>query len=81
MIMAPGQILKKKLKGAFQLFDTPGDAPEEIKTLRMGNNSIKDHNAKFWMLLTKSGLNKTSPAIIDYYWETLNLHYRNNFLD
>ena len=39
----------------------------------MGSNSIEDHNAKFQMLLTKSKLDKTSPAIIDYYRETLNL--------
>ena len=64
---------EKNLKEAFQPFDTPGDTLEEIKTLRIGNNSIKDHNAKFWMLLTKSELDKTSPAIINYYQETLNL--------
>ena len=39
----------------------------------MGNNSIKDHNVKFRRLLTKSKLDKTSRAIIDYYHETLNL--------
>ena len=60
-IMVPGQILKKELKEAFQPFDAPGDA------LKMGNNSIKDHNVKFQMLLTKSRLDKTSPATIDYY--------------
>ena len=38
---------EKHLKEAFQPFDTPGDTLEEIKTLRIGNNSIKDHNAKF----------------------------------
>ena len=51
----------------------PGDALEEIKNLQMGSNSIEDHNAKFQMLLTKSKLDKTSPAIINYYHETLNL--------
>ena len=60
-IMVPGQILKKELKEALQPFDAPGDA------LKMGNNSIKDHNVKFQMLLTKSRLDKTSPATIDYY--------------
>ena len=39
----------------------------------MGNNSIKDHTVKFRRLLTKSKLDKTSQAIIDYYRETLNL--------
>ena len=64
---------ERDLKGAFQPFDPPGDALEEIKSLQMGNNLIEDHNAKFWMLLTKFKLNKTSPAVIDYYRETLNL--------
>ena len=63
---------ERNLKEAFQPFDAPGDALEEIKNLRMGNNSIKDHNAKFQLLFTKSKLNKTSPAVIDYYRETLN---------
>ena len=39
----------------------------------MGSNSIEDHNTNFRMLLTKSKLDKTSPAIINYYHETLNL--------
>ena len=64
---------ERNIKEAFQPFDAPGDALEEIKNLWMGNNSIEDHNVKFWMLLTKSKLDKTSPAVIDYYRETLNL--------
>ena len=46
----------------------------------MGSNSIKDHNAKFRMLLTKSKLDKTSPAIINYYRETLNLPLQKRLL-
>ena len=64
---------ERDLRKAFQPFNTPGDALKEIKNLLMGSNSIEDHNAKFRMLLTKSKLNKTSPAVIDYYCETLNL--------
>ena len=64
---------ERNLKEAFQPFNAPGDAFEEIKNLQMGNNSIEDHNTKFWILLTKSKLDKTSSAVIDYYWETLNL--------
>ena len=64
---------ERDLREAFQPFDAPGDALEEIKNLRMGSNSIEDHNAKFRMLLTKSKLDKTSPAVINYYCETLNL--------
>ena len=71
---------EKKLKAAFQPFDALGDALEEIKTLWMGNNSIEDHNAKFQMLLTKSRLDKTSPTIIDYYQETLNIPLQKRLL-
>ena len=58
---------ERNIKEAFQPFDAPGEALKEIKNLQMGNNSIKDHNVKFRMLLTKSKLNKTSPAVINYY--------------
>ena len=71
---------ERNLKEAFQPFDAPGDALEEIKNLRMGNNLIEDHNTKFRMLLTKSKLNKTSPAVIDYYRETLNLPLQKRLL-
>ena len=46
----------------------------------MGSNSIEDHNAKFRMLLTKSKLDKTSLAIINYYCETLNLPLQKRLL-
>ena len=64
---------ERDLREAFQPFNAPGDALEEIKSLWMGSNSIEDHNTNFRMLLTKSKLDKTSPAVIDYYHETLNL--------
>ena len=71
---------KRDLREAFQPFDAPGDALEEIKNLQMGSNSIEDHNTKFRMLLTKSKLNKTSLAIIDYYRKTLNLPLQKRLL-
>ena len=71
---------ERDLREAFQPFDTPGDALEEIKNLQMGSNSIEDHNAKFQMLLTKSKLDKTSPAIINYYCKTLNLPLQKRLL-
>ena len=57
----------------FQPYNTPGDALKEMKILRIGNRSIEEHNARFKMIVTKSGLDKTSPAVIDYYRETLNV--------
>ena len=64
---------KKDLQTAFQPYDAPGDALEEMKALRMGNGSIEEHNARFKMAVTKSALDSTSPAVIDYYRESLNI--------
>ena len=71
---------ERNLREAFQPFDAPGDALEEIKSLQMGSNSIEDHNAKLGNLLTKSKLDKTSLAVIDYYRETLNLPLQKRLL-
>ena len=60
-------VFEKNLKNVFQPYDAPGDTLKEMKTLRMGNGSIEEHNAKFKMIVTKSGLDETSPAVIDYY--------------
>jgi hypothetical protein len=68
------------LKTAFEPYDAPGDALEEMKALRMGSNSIEDHNAKFKMLVTKSGLDAKSAAVIDYYRETLNIPLQRRIL-
>jgi hypothetical protein len=68
------------LRTAFSPYDAPGDALEEMKTLRMGNNSIEEHNARFKMIVTKSGLSPTSPAVIDYYRETLSIPLQRRIL-
>ena len=73
-------VFEKNLTNTFQPYDAPGDALEEMKTLRMGNGSIEEHNAKFKMIVTKSGLDETSPAIIDYYRETLNFPLQRQIL-
>ena len=71
---------EKDLKEAFQPYDTPGDALEEMKTFRMGNNSIEEHNVHFKMIVTKSGLDATSPVVINYYQETLNIPLQRRIL-
>lgn len=71
---------KKDLIEAFEPYDAPGDALDEIKALRMGNDSIEEHIAKFKMLRTKSGLDETSPAVIDYFRETLNIPLQRKLL-
>ena len=39
------KVFEKNLKDAFEPYDAPGDALEEMKTLRMGNGLIEEHNA------------------------------------
>ena len=68
------------MKEAFQPYDAPGDTLKEMKTLRMGNNSIEEHNAHFKMIVTKSGLDATSPVVIDYYPETFNIPLQRRIL-
>ena len=46
----------------------------------MKDSSIEDHNTKFKMLVSTSGLDKESPAVIDYYRETLNLPLQRRIL-
>ena len=55
---------KTGLMEAFSPYDAPGDALEEMKALHMKDSSIEEHNARFKMLVTKSGLDETSPAVI-----------------
>ena len=51
-----------------------------MKMLRMGNSSIEEHIAKFKMLVTKSGLSSNSPAVIDYFRETLQVPLQRRLL-
>jgi hypothetical protein len=71
---------KDNLEEAFKPYDAPGDALEEMKTLRMGNNSIEEHVAKFKMLVTRSGLDTASAAVIDYFRESLNIPLQRRIL-
>jgi hypothetical protein len=40
------------LKAAFQPYDAPGDALEELTELKMGNTTIEDHIAKYKIILS-----------------------------
>ena len=71
---------EKDLKEVFQPYNAPGDALEEMKTLQMGSNSIEEHNAHFKMIVTRSGLDGTSPAVIDYYRKILNIPLQRRIL-
>src|SRR6202522_2821236 len=63
---------KHDLQEAFAAYDSPGDALERMKLLRMKkNDSIDEHIAKFRMLVSESKLDKSSPVIIDFLRKTL----------
>ena len=80
--MELGQVLwtTDDLVTAFKPYDAPGDTLEEMKMLRMKDNSIEKHNTKFKMLVTKSGLDSKSPAVIDYYRESLSISLQRRIL-
>ena len=50
----------------FLPYDVPKDAIYKMKEMKMGNSSIKEHVAKFKMLITKSKLAKNK-AVIEYF--------------
>jgi hypothetical protein len=63
---------KHDLQEAFVPYDSPGDALERMKLLRMKkDDSIDEHIAKFRMIVSESKLDKSSPVIIDFFRETL----------
>ena len=69
-----------KIKKAFELYDAPGDALEELIALKMGNSSIKDHIAQYRVLLKKSQVPENSPSAIDYFRKTLNYPLQRDLL-
>jgi hypothetical protein len=70
-----------KIKEDFKPYDAPGDALEELIALKMGNNSIEDHIARFKILLKKSKVPEDSPSAIDYFRKTLNVPLQRKLLD
>jgi hypothetical protein len=69
------------LMAAFQLYDTPKDALEELIALKMGTNTIKDHIAKYRILLSRSGVPESSPSAINYFRKTLNIPLQQKLLE
>jgi Retrotransposon gag protein/Zinc knuckle len=58
------------LKKTFQPYDKPAEALENIKKLRLGDSSITEHNSRFRLLVSQTGM-KDSSALMDLYRETL----------
>jgi Retrotransposon gag protein/Zinc knuckle len=57
-------------KKTFQPYDEPAEALEDIKKLHLGDGSITEHNSRFRLLVSQTGM-KDSPALTDLYRETL----------
>jgi hypothetical protein len=61
---------RKDLTEAFSMFDSVGDALDELRSLRK-TESIDKHIAKFKTLATKSKIDMTNPLTIELFKETL----------
>ena len=72
---------KKDLNNAFKPYDAPGDAQEEMKSIRMGNNMIEEHITRFKMLVTTSDLDNNSPAIVNYFRDSLSIPLQQKILN
>jgi Retrotransposon gag protein/Zinc knuckle len=63
---------RKDLMGAFSMFDSVGDALDELRSLRKKKNeSINEHTARFKMLAAKSKIDTMNPLSIELFKETL----------
>jgi hypothetical protein len=54
----------------FQPYDEPAEALEDMKKLRLGDGSITEHNSRFRLLMSQTGM-KDFLALMDLYRETL----------
>jgi Zinc knuckle len=63
---------RKDLMEAFSMFDSVGDALDELRSLRKKKNeSIDEHIARFKMLAVESKIDTTNPLSIELFKETL----------
>ena len=61
----------KALRESFESYDVPGDATEKIINLKKGDATVKDHIAKYKVLLRKAKILKDSPPAINYFMRSL----------
>ena len=69
----------KRLTDDFSPYDAPKDMIHDMKEMRMNNTPIKEHAAKFKMLMTKSKLAKND-AVMEYFRETLSFSLQRNIM-
>jgi hypothetical protein len=53
------------LKKTFQLYDKLAEALEDMKNLRLGDSSITEHNSRFCLLVSQTGM-KDSPVLMPW---------------
>jgi hypothetical protein len=58
------------LKKMFQPYNELAEALEDMKKLRLGDGSITEHNLKFQLLVSQTGM-EDSPVLMDLYREML----------
>jgi hypothetical protein len=58
------------LKKTFQPYNEPAEALKDMKKLQLGDNSITEHNSRFRLLVSQTGMTDSS-TLIDLYQETL----------
>jgi hypothetical protein len=58
------------LKKTFQAYDKPAEALEDMEKLHLGDSSITEHNSRFCLLVSQTGM-KDSLVLMDLYRETL----------
>jgi hypothetical protein len=58
------------LKKTFQPYNEPAEALDDMKKMRLGDNSIMEHNSRFRLLVSQTGMTD-SPALINLYQEAL----------
>ena len=68
------------LQESFEPYDMPGDAMEKIINLKKGDMTIKDHIAKYKILLRKAKIPKDSPPAIDYFMRSLPIPLQRDLL-
>ena len=71
----------RDLRDSFKPYDKEEDALDEIIRMRQGNTSIKDHVAKFKILLADSGVTEDSPAALDYFQKSIRVPLLKKILD
>ena len=70
----------KALRESFEPYDAPGDAMEKIINLKKEDATVKDHIAKYKILLRKAKIPEDSPPVINYFMRSLPIPLQRDLL-